>query len=786
MKFNNRIYKIAQIDNLASIDPDNIPGSSIEEKVQYVKEHMSQNLIEKYRNQEITDKDLYLLFPDDKKKIAEVAEELRPYQSAINKLLAQLKAEKSKGFDPYELHSLLEPIMSVLDRTVIPQLSTIYQAGQRRKTSFEGIDLSSQQSQNSMQELFKHDRLKKANDMKDKFMEVARKIMSAIPGFTLDNVKQLYLAVTLNKQPVEQIIANFKQNPFSDVSVNIEDYKDALDVLSKELFMVKQSIRVLNNQPYPGAIVGKTFEDSDFNELANISGYSARWDDVETLQMAGLDFVGIAATPSAFFTLNKPNATEEEKEQYKIKQLRTCVRNGYDNSKILIPIKFRFNENKERIMEKMVEKIESEGLDFELDATGKLIKYYYETILNSSIERFYDDLLKAGCGDVVPFLKDGHIKQFCPRYGDFRLLLWSKGESNFFDILRRDYSLDPVPFETTLPVPEEYNLGSVIETDFILPCDIVAGFDQNYVPRIQRRVFLTGEYYDGYRGMNTVMSSDKPFLNPDGSAATVDMAGIQMEMFDGMEIDSADLYKYKTEWKKMIHPVAAHIIGAGSLGFDSKDKDDPNLIMEKLDQKFIVYSSDFCTNNSCVAYKMIENNGAEEDKKYYNIETLKARYEDPKTIQLNYIDVIITDLKVKKGLREIVEMTQSDLGWNRAMMYDITKKINETEFLSQQIQAEYLESRSDLLLQRLNQLHEEKDSYIEQRLSNFREAYEQHLQEYTGNKIKQLEDLKQMVMEKDYSNFDIRVIISNIMKNLNPSLFVNSSKLFNLKKYARN
>ena len=91
-----------------------------------------------------------------------------------------------------------------------------------------------------------------------------------------------------------------------------------------------------------------------------------------------------------------------------------------------------------------------------------------------------------------------------------------------------------------------------------------------------------------------------------------------------------------------------------------------------------------------------------------------------------------------------------------------------------------------MLLQRLNQLHEEKDSYIEQRLSNFREAYEQHLQEYTGNKIKQLEDLKQMVMEKDYSNFDIRVIISNIMKNLNPSLFVNSSKLFNLKKYARN
>ena len=86
--------------------------------------------------------------------------------------------------------------------------------------------------------------------------------------------------------------------------------------------------------------------------------------------------------------------------------------------------------------------------------------------------------------------------------------------------------------------------------------------------------------------------------------------------------------------------------------------------------------------------------------------------------------------------------------------------------MSQQIQAEYLESRSDLLLQRLNQLHEEKENYIEERLSNFREAYEQHLQEFMGNKIKQLEDLKQMVMEKDYSNFDIRVIISNIMKNL--------------------
>lgn len=784
--FNNKIHKIAQINNLSSIDPDNIPGASIDEKVQYIKEHMSQSLTEKYRNHEITDKDLYLLFPDDKRKLAEVAEELRPYQAAINKLLAQLKAEKNKGFDPYELHSILEPIMAVLDRAVIPQLSTIYQAGQRRKTSFQGIDLSSEQSQRSMQELFKHDRLKKANDLKDKFMEVARKIMSAVPGFTLDNVKQLYLSVTLQKQPVDSIIANFKQNPFSDVSVDIENYKDVLEDLCKELFIVKQSIRVLNNQPYLGAITGKTFEDGEFNELANISNYTSRWDDVETLQMAGLDFVGIVSKPSDFFILNNPNATPEEKEQYKIKQLKTCIRNGYDNPKILVPIKFRLNENKERLMEKMVEKIESQGLDIDLDATGKLIKYYFETVCNSSLERFYDDLLKCGCGDVIPFLKEGQIKEFCPRYGDFRLLLYSKAEGNFFEILRRDYNLDPVPFETTLPVPEEYSLGNAIETDFILPCDIIVGFDQNYTPKIQRRVFLTGEYYDGYRGQSTIMSSDKPFLNTDGTPATVNMAGIQMEMFDGMEIDSSDLYKYKTEWKKMIHPVAAHIIGAGSLGFNSKDKDDPNALMEKLDQKFIIYTSDFCTSNSCIAYKMIENNGTEEDKANYNIDNVKTRFEDPKTIQLNYIDVYITDLKVKKGLKEIVEMTKSNLGWNREVMFDINQKINQTEEQVQKLQEEYLASRNFLLLQQIDQLQVEKELYIEQRMANFREAYDQHLQEFMGDKIKQLENLKAMVMEKDYSNFDIRIMISNIMKNLNPSLFVSASKSFNLKKYASN
>ena len=74
-----------------------------------------------------------------------------------------------------------------------------------------------------------------------------------------------------------------------------------------------------------------TREDGDFNELANISNYSARWEDVETLQMAGLDFVGIASTPSAFFTLNKPNATEEEKEQRVI----------YNH--ILIPIRYHMS-----------------------------------------------------------------------------------------------------------------------------------------------------------------------------------------------------------------------------------------------------------------------------------------------------------------------------------------------------------------------------------------------------------------------------------------------------------
>ena len=183
---------------------------------------------------------------------------------------------------------------------------------------------------------------------------------------------------------------------------------------------------------------------------------------------------------------------------------------------------------------------------------------------------------------------------------------------------------------------------------------------------------------------------------------------------------------------------------------------------------------------------MIENNGTEEDKANYNIDSVKTRFEDPKTIQLNYIDVYITDLKVKKGLKEIVEMTKSNLGWNREVMFDINQKINQTEEQVQILQEEYLESRNFLLLQQIDQLQVEKELYIEQRMANFREAYDQHLLEFMGDKIKQLENLKAMVMEKDYSNFDIRIMISNIMKNLNPSLFVSASKSFNLKKYASN
>jgi hypothetical protein len=85
-------------------------------------------------------------------------------------------------------------------------------------------------------------------------------------------------------------------------------------------------------------------------------------------------------------------------------------------------------------------------------------------------------------------------------YAEFDLYTLSQAERDILAAFR-SFGLTPIPSEIKMPSFNQDKKGQNIPfyCDFLLPCDVFEGFDENGVPRIKRQVMFIGEYF-GYFG----------------------------------------------------------------------------------------------------------------------------------------------------------------------------------------------------------------------------------------------------------------------------------------------
>lgn len=138
-------------------------------------------------------------------------------------------------------------------------------------------------------------------------------------------------------------------------------------------------------------------------------------------------------------------------------------------------------------------------------------------------------------------------------YAEFDLYTLSQAERDILAAFR-SFGLTPVPTEIKMPSLNQDKKGQNIPfyCDFLLPCDVFEGFDENGVPRIKRQVMFIGEYF-GYFGAK---------------------------------------YEAKTEVKETLEPIQALMTGNDVIFISKKDfaaGDKPLKLQNQLEAKHIIF-----------------------------------------------------------------------------------------------------------------------------------------------------------------------------------------------------
>ncbi len=526
--FNFRKFA-AEIDFGQKVKPDQIPGSTLEQKVQWIKNWFEQ------KGTTIKLEDAYRML-GHKPLEEEGMAELEKYRANIQKLreyagellrsealrmrpdlqekIAKGEKEASKELDRLiytlvsnQLGPIIQNIVKLSNQVFIPEFVKLYSVSTRTE-----LDVSSLTSYNSPEQIatirkwIAEESLRYQNQFRQTFVEIFERYLEKNPELTLEN---MFFMV---KNKTAQILKQESINLSEDDKINIK----------KELDALSTKVESLNNS---GAVWGRILslhpEANNFQEWQTLIGEDLKssWTLVSVLktfypelsmEAAPVKFVdkktGNVVTKSTdflfFYPVTKPDNTEwqseAEKKQYAVDQLRFCIESGgYENESLFdvlgIEIKKVKEVNDAADTESDTNPGELEAVESKskksLDKWGSLIKYYYDRLSNPKRDAsgiatattrlgvFRQDLRLAGLDHIADMLAEAYEKKPDTRYSSFDLKFLSMEEKNIIEELRTNYYLDPIPFPVKIPCPQD-NPTTVdrFEIDFLLPCDILKGF----------------------------------------------------------------------------------------------------------------------------------------------------------------------------------------------------------------------------------------------------------------------------------------------------------------------
>lgn len=571
----------AEIDFSQKIKPEQIPGSTIDQKVQWISNWFAE------KGMSLTIQDAYRMLGH--RPIEESGlENIEKYRTNIQKLREFagniLKSEALKSRPDLEerinsgdkaaskeldrviytlvsskLGPIIENIVKVSNQVFIPEFVKLYSSSTRTQ-----LDIGNLPSYKSPEELatirkwIAEESMRIKNEFRTEFLTIFEKYAKRYPNLTIENM------FFIIKQT-----ANVSQK---DQSIDIPD--DVVKDIKKELFELNKKIGGLDNS---GNIFGRVLslhpDAFDVERWKQIIGddLKSSWTLISVLKTfyPELQFEAVAVRVKDeqtgkvekrdsdylfFFPLKKPDGSDwsspEEKRLYAAKQLGYCIESGgYDNETLFDVLKIpEAKDKKEDDTEKESTETEEKPKKFVRDRWASLIYYYYIklcrpksnttglSVAGTQLGIFRQDLRLAGLDHLADMLSAAYEKKPDTRYAAFDLKFLSNAEKNIIEKLRSEYYLDAVPFPVKIPCPQD-NPTTVerFEIDFLLPCDILKGFTRSMerkvdettgeiltryeiVPNIEYQIMFVGEFF-GIRMTQEydVKDSGRPWVKPDGS-----------------------------------------------------------------------------------------------------------------------------------------------------------------------------------------------------------------------------------------------------------------------------
>jgi hypothetical protein len=742
-------------------------------------------LAEMYQQGKITQKDIYRLLGTTIKNYQNeiIAEELERFRKPVQDLTRQITKLKP-DYDPSEI---LSEVMSSINVAVIPELRRLYiLAKKRTEELFKEISITTEPEKQTWGTFVEDEKTRILDDTKTSFKEFSTKISGMLGNLSEDEVKVLIRNIpqpaNIEKNP--ELLANRFSGIDSYFSTNIVEKNPLPESMakyveaSKAVFSFLTGIRNKAKETWTQYMSGKSPA-----ELSNLPSVEKQIDidPWNLLEQAGFQLSALIGPVSYWKVENKSGNIESDSSVDRsfnsddeiIRKVQETVAQGYDDDRLLYIL---------------TDPKELQGNPILNDPNYRRLRALFTEILRGNRSRFKDILVKAGFNELPEIVERVDKLQKDPVYADFNLYVRSRSESKLYKVLRDEFDLNPLPYESNMRMPSEFPWGSTIKTDFLLPADVIQYSGSELT--IKRQIVFTGEYLEGRTKSEDPkqLYGEKQFLGPDGKPHkfNINVGGISIskDMKTGVSVKEQDIYNATADWKKVAQPVVASMIGSASLYFTDEDTRSPfTSAAKKLDQHFIIYDFAGCNDDTCVAMNLLKKVASEnpnsEAAKYLST----PKEFDQKKKQLDYLDVVKANFLMSRVFSAAIEQSSSN-SFTAESMYAHFEYLKQLNLDEQQILREYRNTPDQN--EKLKQIAELKSSLNNSPMKEFKDNFEEAKnQERFARILAGFDYLKELVRSTDISDVDLRVKTNDLQRGLNiMELKTSAERIKLIRKYA--
>ena len=655
--FNYKNFKIA-VDLTTKVNPQDIPGATIEQKAAYISEYLDKDIGERLLSGEIDIDTAYKLLAETKVTgVAEGLDYLEKYRFNISQLLQQASFIKSElsdtGLSQEQISQLIiKKLLERVNQVFIPELVELNRTSKR--ASDEAMRLLTNlttyqdpQEISSIKLWISREIEREIKDIVNEFKDIRDRALK------IKDFDDSDLIIMLTHTPVESLKIIFPDRrktggtPLPSKFIDPEVVKQ-VEFTNDEVQKLAKKVTLKGDAGWTKILgLSEKLSPEDLEKWKKLIDHPIKFNLYEIVKNAGLMTVGMnenrTENPEAvkrvgfrdpglkqkFYSIFKPQFDpstgrpflSESEMRYMDEKF-----GGQDPSNLPFDIDTRLNFIKRSQgelrtkykLDRLYEFI-SEGYDGQqlkslilsnnivLDQTGLAIQFYFKIICKGDREIFLRDLRTLGLEEHYGALSEvGH--KVDPSYEAARLTVNSNQEFKIIEILRNEFGIDAVPFPVLIPVPTDCPTNTEnFDIDFMIFVDVLDYIDpETFEPKITPKAVFVGEYF----GFNSdkekeIVDRGRPWVTPDGQVYTPppkisSVTGEVLKTYDplepGKKAREGHIYDLKTLWKKFTYDTVSHIMGTDALYFDDSDLKIPyKSIAKKLDDKDIIYNYSGCS-----------------------------------------------------------------------------------------------------------------------------------------------------------------------------------------------